>query len=345
MPMRPSSSPITGRMKSVRASGRKNSFWCPRAQSTAEQPAGAESDERLVNLVLGGIREGAAARGDVLDSHRLQPARHHLEALRDLPRHDGGGVGGEEREALHRQAPDEGQRDADGPEEQGRAEVRLEQDEEARESQGHDRRKRAVPPVVEPPPLTGEMRREPEDQRQLRHLAGLEREGAHTEPAVRALDLVREPRHEQGGQEHQGDDEERLRETLERARIDAHRDEHGDHPEPRPDRLALQEVRRVPLEVDDARGPGRAVDDDHTERHQGEGHHDERSRRGFQRAVGTGPEAAVRGIGDRAVGGRGGGCGHGQRTRCRPRATTPQTAVPIQKLITTRDSGQPLNCR
>ena len=138
MPSSPSSSPMTARMKSVWASGRKKAFWVDCPMPLPEQAARAQGD-----LPLDGL-EARAARVGPRVQERAQPRAP--VGLDDGEEHDQEGADPEHVEQVADRHPggDEQRRRGEGDDQRG-PEVGLEGHEQARAAEDEQQRRDHAP--------------------------------------------------------------------------------------------------------------------------------------------------------------------------------------------------------
>ena len=202
--------------------------------AAAHEAAGADGDERLVDVesgalqVLVGVEEGEHAR-----AAPRNPEEQRGQAGR------GGGDG--ENEILPLHAGEDEQHGGDATDDQGGAEVGL-LDDQQHEDQGHDRGfEQRVAPVAHLVEARGEEPGEEQNDDGLGDLRGLEgEERAESNPA---MGIVRVAEEEDQQQQHGGDDQRRVDESggVVAGVVHAREKDHEEDSAQRPSRLAADE--------------------------------------------------------------------------------------------------------
>ena len=169
----------------------------------------------------------------------------------------------------------EEQRESDGAEDGGSSEVRLEHQERAEDPQHEEMRQDPDREEADAVLLPGQRAREPEHERDLRQLAGLERHRTEPQPSGRAARAVTQPgqvhaEEQRERDEHQGNDQ-----RLQAAVPELHRAQQRGEPDQRGHGLPLEEPERIAEARPGVHG-ARAVDHDDAEgeeqQHGGEQH-------------------------------------------------------------------------
>src|SRR5581483_1362193 len=221
----------------------------PLAEPAAEDPARAEADECLDVL--------EAEPGGVLP--RVEEGEEAVAPVRRRPGGDAGEGdddpvgGGEEREPRPRDEEDR----ADDEEDRERgAEVRLD---EHQERERPDEEPDRAPELLEGARrrLPREIRREPEDDRELRELRRLEDERPDGDPAAGSVDPGADG--EDAEAEDERRDDERRRDRAQPLEVEARQEEEESDAGDRVDRLPLDVALRVRV-PERGRAGGRAVD-------------------------------------------------------------------------------------
>src|SRR4051794_31673986 len=247
----------------------------PLPQAASEPAPGAEADQRLARLVAGAL--------DVLE--RVQEREEPRALVGVRPEHRHPPEPADQRRAAerrHRHAGDGEDAEDHEDERDGGSEVGLGDDEE-REEPRHEadrlgqllQRARRLG--------AGEVRGEPDRDRNLGELGGLEGERAEGEPAARAVHGRRSNGDERA--EEAGDDEQRRRDQTQAAVVAARADDERGEAEERVDPLPLERGRRV-APTERGRRRGGAVDHHEPEGDEGEAdEHEELELRGARLAL------------------------------------------------------------
>ena len=257
--------------------GQEEQLLMARSQAHAGCASGAEPEQRLHRLVAVPARIGP---GIEEGEHPLQP----VPRAPDQERGERRGQRGAAREPGEPRTRNEEERERHARHHHRGAEIGLQQQERGEQRENHQVRKHADREDLDAILLVREGAGEPQDQRDLRQLAGLELHARELQPPPRAARHVPQPRNVHQQEQQEREPEQGDRELLQPSVAELEHGEQREKPQHRAGELALEEPE--PIAQPRAGIHRRGAVDHHHAQHGEQEHRAEQHRVVAQRARG-----------------------------------------------------------